>query len=113
MCGDCDHMPLADCRCDDSAGVRAEIAAQVESLGYATPSAAQKARATVLQKYAKRFGAEALVSNDDRTRSAVLHGLGAVAVCVMAIGGLIFVTERLRKRLAPNRAVTKRKRQKR
>lgn len=113
MCGDCDHMPLAVCKCEDSERVRTEIAAQLERLGYATPSATQKARAAVLQEYVKRFGDGALVMNDPPTRSAVLHGVGAATIVVATICGLIFLTERMRRRLAPNRVSTKRKRRKR
>ena len=109
MCGDCDHMTLAACTCEDSARVRAEIATDIERLGYATPSAATAAHAEVIRKYVERFGDKALVANDDR----VLRDVGTTAAIVLGVGGLIFVAEHLRRRLTPTSSTASAKKRKR
>jgi hypothetical protein len=94
LCGECEHVTLADCGCDNAAQERKRIVEQVEKMGLGSPDRDNAAYASVLDKYIDIHGAEAEVAYVKR--HAWLDPLLALGAGISGVVLLIVIVERVR-----------------
>lgn len=84
MCGDCEHMTLAECGCDNAAKERKRINEKATSLGLGSPEREEVAYAAVVKEYVQHHGANAEVSY------VKLHSwLDPLLTLVAAVAGIV------------------------
>ena len=94
MCGDCQEMTLAACPCDWATKERADMVAQIETLGYSTPDQEQRTHDIVARNYSKRFGEKAQVpSGVGQLLLTIVETLG---LALLGVSLIMFLAEKLR-----------------
>jgi hypothetical protein len=94
MCGECEHVTLADCGCDNAAQVRKRIVEQVERMGLGSPERDEAAYSSVLEGYVATHGAQAEVAYVKR--HAWLDPLLTLGAGISAVVLVIVIVERVR-----------------
>lgn len=106
LCGRCDRLTLADCRCPDAAAERENILKLLKERDLSSPAKEKAAFEAVVQAYVSRFGEEVLASHQ-RSTSSSWPGWLMLLVVPVALVLMVVVVERLRNPKRPRSRWTK------
>src|SRR5690606_31859690 len=99
MCGECDRLPLADCRCPFAAEEREKIAAMLQDHDLAAESGRDAAYEAIVDAYVDRFGPKVLTAASSTQSKSALRWLLPIVVAVVGLGSLIAVVEIIQRRV--------------
>ena len=99
LCGRCERLTLAACRCPDAAAERKKVTDLLKGKDLASPAGAEAAYQAIVQTYVARFGGRHVLASENAAKIPALARDWIVLTVVVALAcGVLLVLALRRKR---------------